>query len=222
VLCIFRACSAGNPNKKRPISGDKIDLVRLCFNSFLRSFEGVDYKLICLLDKPTPELRKIFAGHETEETYYAGFTEGNVGSFHRQIELALEYKQPFLFVEDDYYWLEGAGSKIAGAVKELPFVTPYDHPRYYDEEKHEYSRDIKIVSNHHFASIKSTTLTFGGRYESVFKEADTMKKYGWVDEEMWLDITQREALYAAIPTLATHMETEHLSLTVDWFANPFI
>lgn len=215
MIVIYRACSTGNPDKERPIRG-KINLVSRCFKSFLRAFEGVEYDFIALLDKPNSELRSVFEGYKTEETYYSSFTEGNVGSFHRQIELGLKSKDDFLFVEDDYLWLPESGKKVAAALKELPFITPYDHPRYYDEEIHQYPREVEWVGNHHWADIMSTTLTFGGQYDSLKRESETMKKYGWADHDMWCDITQREKLYAPIPTLATHMETPHLANGVDW------
>jgi len=220
LLVVYRACSVGSKAKKRPIQG-KINLVSVCFESFLKAFKNTDIQLKVLLDKPTNELRKIFAGYDTEETYYSTFTEGNIGSFHRQIDLALEVETPFLFVEDDYFFLPNSGEKIVSALKEFPFITPYDHPGYYSEERHKYPRKITVIGNHHWATIKSTTLTFGGKHESLLKEAKTMKKYGWADSPMWEDITQRMELYAPIPTFATHCEVDYLSPSIDWrFANP--
>ena len=215
MFVVYRACSTGNPNKNRPIEG-KINLVRICFNSFKEAFKDVDYQLKVLIDKPSNEIRKVFEDEDTEETFHSTFTEGNVKSFHRQIDLALGCADPFLFVEDDYYWLPGSGVKIADALGELSFITPYDHPRYYDEEIHNYPREIELVSGQHWADTMSTTLTFGGKHECLEKEAGTMKKYGWADHDMWCNITTREKLYAPIPTLATHMETEHLAPSVDW------
>ena len=43
-----------------------------------------------------------------------------------------------------------------------------------------------------------------------------MKKYGWADHPMWLDITKRKKLYYPIPSLATHTEIEYLSPSIDW------
>jgi len=211
MFIVYRACSTGNPNKNRPIEGDKIDLVRACFGSFKEAFKGVKYDLVCLLDKPTPELREIFKDEETEESHYAYFAEGNVGSFHRQIELALERGKCYMFIEDDYFFLPGSGKILEKAVQELPFLTPYDHPRYYDEKTHEYPREVILSAGHHWQSVISTTLTFGGGYGELVKEADTMRKHGWADHSMWVDITGRRKLYSPIPTLASHMETEHLS-----------
>lgn len=219
MLVIYRACSTGNPNKHRPLKGDKVDLVKYCFDSFVEAFKDVDHKLVCLLDKPTNRLRSVFKGHKIEETYYSDFTSGNIGSFHRQLDLAHESGECYLLVEDDYYFLSNSGEKIKQAVETFDFVTPYDHIGYYTEDTHDYPRDIKLVGNHHWGSILSTTLTFGGKPEPLHEEIDKIKSYGWADHPMWADVTNDYTLYAAIPTLATHMETEFLSPCTDY---PFL
>lgn len=223
LTVIYRACSTGNPDKIRPIQ-DKYDLVKTCFNSMLRAFGGVEYKLIVLLDKPTNEFRDIFNCMSLdgyEETFYIDWNEGNVKSFHRQLDIArsgleLRGRGEFLLVEDDYYFLPGSGTIISKAVKELPFITPYDHPGYYSEKTHHYKKDVVIAGGHHWMNVISTTLTFGGQCSYLRKEIDTMKKYAWADHPMWCDVTKRIPLYAPIPSLATHMETQYLAPVIDW------
>lgn len=214
MLIVYRACSVPNPVKTQTYP--KVELVKKCFASFCQAFQDLEYNLIVLLDKPTAVFRDIFKGHKAEETYYPYFNEGNVNSFHRQIDLALDHKTDFLFVEDDYLFLPHSGKKITEAVKELGFITPYDHPGYYIEKEHEYKRQVTFTASHHWQTVISTTLTFGGRYEMLKKEADTMKKYGYADHYMWKDITQRHKLWAPIPSLATHMEEPHLAPGIEW------
>lgn len=214
MIIIYRACSTGNPEKKRPIQ-DKYELVSTCFASFKQAFKNTQHTLVVLLDKPTPQFRDIFKGEKMEETFYSTFDEGNIQSFHRQIEIALEAKQPFLFVEDDYYFLPSAGAYIeAFTASQTGFYTPYDHPDYYRDERHVYDRTIALAGCH-WGTVSATTLTFGGDYESLLKEHETMKRYGWADYPMWCDITKRVPLYAPIPTLATHMENDHLAPLFD-------
>lgn len=203
---IYRACSVGS-EKERPING-KIELVKFCFNSFKKAFEGLDYELIVLLDKPNNDLRNIFKGEQTEESFYSDFNEGNVRSFHRQLDLA-GGSDRFMLVEDDYYFVPGSGRKLL--CLEFPFFTPYDHPGYYTESTHDYKRNVEYTDGHHWQTVISTTLTFGGQGWALEQEMDTLKKYGWADHPMWCDITQRLPLYSPIPTLATHCETPHLS-----------
>lgn len=215
MIVIYRACSVGT-SKKRPIE-DKIELVRICFNSFRDAFKGVKHDLIVLLDKPNQALRNIFEGiNKREEFFYPSFDEGNTGTFHRQIEIALERKDQFFFVEDDYYFLPESGRKIVEALKHFDFLTPYDHPGYYREKIHKYKRDIKLIGDQHWQTVISTTLTFAGKYGVLREEFATMQKYGWADHPMWCDITKRYKLWSPIPTLATHMEKPHLSPCVDW------
>jgi len=215
---IYRACSTGNTAKKKLIS-KKIDAVQICFNSFIRAFENTEIDLTVLLDKPTNELRDIFKRFKTEETYYSSFTEGNVKSFHRQIDIALQKKQDFLFVEDDYIFLPKSGKIIIDALDELPLITPYLHPGYFSEKIHSYKKDIELVNGRCWMGVTSTTLTFGGKYDSLLKEYKTMKDYGWADHPMFCDITQRIPLYAPTETLATHIEIDFLAPGIDWFAN---
>lgn len=213
---IYRACPQGNPKNK--VIEDKHEMVEFCFNSFLKAFSGVDYKLKILLDKPNNSFRKIFEGYDVEESFYDSLGEGNVKSFHRQIDLALEYGECYLFVEDDYYFFPNAGKVMERAVQTFPFVSPYDHPAHYEGAFLLAARNIVYIG-HHFQTVPSTTLTFGGSYEALADEADTMKEYGWADHPMFMDITQRYPLYAPIPTLATHMEVESLSPGVSF---PFL
>lgn len=218
MIIIYRACSQGNPSKNRPIT-PKVELVRRCFGSFLKAFDGVECEVRILLDKPTNEFREIFKGFKVEESYYADFNEGNIRSFHRQLDIACESDHPdFLLIEDDYYFLPHAGKVIEGNA--LSFYTPYDHPRHYDEDGHMNERQLITVDNNwHWRTIKSTTLTFGGKTDFLRDEVATMKKYGWADHPMWVDVTQRVALWSPIPSLATHMEVEHLSFCIDWDFN---
>lgn len=212
MLVVLRACPAPSINKIRPIE-PKGELVRKCFASFKKAFEGVDYKLIVLLDKPNDEFRSIYQGEEIEELHFNGFNDGNIGTFHRQIDLALQSEDRFLFLEDDYFFLPEAGKVISQIT--LPFFTPYLHPDYFTNSNFRFPKDV-IFDHHYWMSINSTTLTFGGSHQALVQEAETMKRYGWQDDPMWKEITTRQQLYTPIPTLATHMETPYLSLGVDW------
>lgn len=214
MIVVYRACSKSNPHKKHIIS-DKGELVQTCFNSFLTAFKNVKHKLFVLLDKPNPALRAIFKGCTTEETYYPTFDEGNIKSFHRQIDIALQHPyEPFLFVEDDYLFTKEAGEYIDQALQEFDFITPYDHPDYYTDI-HEYKRETVCLS-HHWQTVNATTLTFGGKYKALEEMAPEMKKHGWADYPMWLEVTKKYKLWSPIPSLATHSESNQLSPVILW------
>lgn len=199
--------------KVRPISS-RPELLTTCFQSFIAAFKGTEYDLTILLDKPTNEYRTIYKGYKVEESYYSDFNEGNTKSFHRQLDLAIEGKRQYLLVEDDYYFVPQAGKIISTCT--LPFFTPYLHPDYFSGHTHTEKKDVIDHKNTCWMSVQATTLTFGGQYDALLREYETMKKYGWADYPMWCDVTQREKLYTPIPTLATHMEHEMLSPFTTW------
>lgn len=216
MLVLYRACSTGNPNKVRPVQG-KLELVTLCFNSLIETLKNHKYDLVVLLDKPNTAFRELFEGYAVEESYYGDFTEGNINSFHRQMDIALEWGDDFIFVEDDYYFLPNAGKKMHDALNRLDgFFTPYDHPGYYTEPIHAYDKEMVEYKGQEWQRVISTTLTFGGKIDALKREHEVMRTYGWADHPMWVDVTRRIPLYAPVPTLATHMETPHLAPEVDW------
>lgn len=209
MIVIYRACSLGSPYKGKI---DKPEVVKRCFKSFKKAFKDVDYDLVVLLDKPTPKMRDIFKGENVEETFYAGFDEGNTSSFHRQLDIATSTAhKSFFLCEDDYEFAPSAGQIIKDATQALDFLTPYDHPDYYFRDIHEYKREVVLTAGRHWQSVSATTLTFAGKVETLKKEMDCMKRYGWADYDMWLDVTERYNLWAAIPSLATHMDEEFIA-----------
>lgn len=208
-VIIYRACPAGFAKNK--VIEDKHELVNLCFNSMLEAFDGIDYQLIVLLDKPSQKFRKLFEGHDVRESFFGDLQNGNVKSFHKQLDLVMELKKDYLLVEDDYYFLPESGNIINEAISSLPFITPYDHPDYYYSDLHAYKRDVIVEAGHHWQTVDSTTLTFGGQYEVLKEMVDTIKDYGITDHPMWKDVTGKYPLYSPIPTLSTHMETEFIS-----------
>lgn len=219
MIIIYRACPYGA--KKNRLINDKYELVKKCFTSFKNAFKNVDCRLIVLIDKGNDKFNNIFKGEKIEQSYYPNFNLGNVGTFHRQIDIALCHEDNFLFVEDDYLFTPKAGKVIKTILDDYKdtepfFITPYDHPDYYTQSKFDYKREVKLIAGNHWQMIGSTTLTFGGKYEALLSEYKTMKKYGWVDEKMWSDVTQRYKLYSPIPSLATHTEVEFLAPVVKW------
>jgi hypothetical protein len=212
MIIIYRACPNKNPVKNLIVE-PKEELIRVCFKSFKEAFKGVDYKLIVLVDKPNQKTAEIFKNCEVEETSYNDWNEGNIKSFHRQLDLAASYQgEKFLLVEDDYLWVPGAG-EIIDAI-DFPFFTPYDHPHHYPLRE-----EVFLSSGRHWRTNISTTLTFGGKVECLKKVAPTMKLYGWNDHKMWMDILENDKdiqLWSPIPSLATHAEPEVLAPFLDW------
>lgn len=215
MLVIYRLCSEGNPDKKRPI-WPKMKLVEACFTSVMKAF---DCEFHFIIDKPTVELVNLVKTcshpYTMEILHTQGWMEGNEASYFRQLDIASEREDSVLLLEDDYYFLENAGSKIEKALKELKYITPYDHPGYYYEEKHSYPKTVKIIGDHHWMSIIDTTLTFGVQSGKLIKEnMKAFKSHSVWDEHMWSELN--ETVWCPVPSLATHMETPYIAPCVVW------
>lgn len=213
-------CGSGSTTKHRPQDMDKSQLVQTCYNSFITAFMDVQPRVTFLIDKPTLDLVKLADAcpfqHDIEIFHFNDFNEGNIGTFHRQLDLA-ENMDKVLFLEDDYYFLPDAGSTINLALDTLEIITPYDHPGYYTEDVHVCrGKQVKLAAGHHWQDVLSTCLTFACKGSFIKEEKETMKKFGWADHPMWCELTQWHTLWSPIPTLATHMEVEYLSPNIRW------
>jgi hypothetical protein len=105
---------------------------------------------------------------------------------------------------------------INKALDDLEFITAYDHPRYYDEDRHQYKREVRLAGGHHWQTVISTTHSFAGRKKSLVEEFRLIKSYGYDDHGMWCDVTKRKKLWAPIPSLSTHCEVGQISPNVKW------
>lgn len=224
ITIIYRCTPIESPNKIRPSGLKKLDLVNLCLSSALDAFNfNVNWHI--LIDKPTYELTDLIEGkfaayerdsYKIETSNYLDWNGGNIGSFHRQIDIASEIDGKVLLLEDDYYLLPTAGNRICDALEDFQFISIYDHPGYYSESKHLHNATLcKNLFAQHWQAIGSTTLTFGSHGKIIAEYADHMKKFGWADSDMWESI-KGHRLWSPVPTLATHMESPWLSPNVDW------
>lgn len=217
LTVLYRACSIAN-SKEKPIQGTKYDLMKLCFDSFIQAFETVNPKVIFLIDNPDYESVELFDTcpfpHEIQTQNI-----GNVGTFHKQLELAVKLEGKVFLLEDDYYFLPDAGEKIIKGLNKLDgFLTPYDHPDFYRMEEHTLweKQAVQATGTHHWATGRSTTLTFAGDVYLFRGYADLMHGYGIADYPMWNEITKTTKLWRSIPSLATHMESNMLAPTIEW------
>jgi hypothetical protein len=211
-------CPEGNPNKKRPSNLSKMELVKYCYESVITAFPRSE--ITFLVDKPNLELINLIDScpnlHTIATFHFGSWDEGNIGTFHNQLDLAVKDGGKVLLLEDDYFFLPGAEYIIENALDKLEFLTPYDHPGYYTEDIHNYKREIIVAGGHHWQTITSTTLTFATTSKALENVIETMKKYGWQDHNMWLEITKNHKLYSPIPSLATHMESPYLAPAINW------
>jgi hypothetical protein len=204
---LYRLTSINSINKIRPVELDKQGLIELCLNSFIEGFKSINPTVHFIIDKPTVELAdacdSIPFEHTIETLQTDDWNSGNLASFYRQIDLAKEADDEVFFLEDDYYFLPNAGEEMEKALRIYDFVSPYHHPSI-----------IPLGSvKDGWQLIPSTTLTFATHPQLI---TDDFKKYGWADEPMWKEITDKYTLVQPVPSLATHMETPYLATSVDW------
>lgn len=219
----YRLCPLTNPNKLRPIRG-KIPLIKACFNSFKEAFKDVKPAVHFILDNPTDELYYFLKGecpfdYVIEEHEHSTMEGGNQATYFRQLDLASQTEDKVFLLEDDYFFLSMAGKVIENALDTLDIVTPYDHPQYYVEQPHlDFNRQIRLVDNHHFSTTPDTTLTFATTGKIIKENIELFKSHSFWDAHMWREIREKTdlKLWYPIPSLATHMESDFLSPSINW------
>lgn len=242
ITILYRCTPIESINKIRPGNLKKMDLVNLCLGSAKEAFKGIDVKWILLIDKPNYDFVDMIESHfdpakdkyEMLTTNFADWNGGNIGSFHRQLDIASTLDGKVLFLEDDYFILPESGQKIIDGLNERAWISIYDHPGYYTEPKHLGAKGYGFsfrTKGQAWLGVSSTTLTFASHADQIKEQASRMKKFGWADSEMWESMTvfidydadidfdtkaPQIDLYSPVPTLATHMETPWLSPNVDW------
>lgn len=197
----------------------KHQVIDWSFKSFCTAFRGVRARVLFILDSPDEATLDIISAcpftndREIVNTQDGGdMPNGNLVTFLAQLEAGQHAKEPVLLVEDDYWWVPGAGKKMEDISNKFDFVTPYDHPNYYKHESHTVPRRIYFEDNQHWQEVFSTTLTFMAKDgETLRKVKPIFERYGTADFPAWLEITKDHSLVAPVGTLATHMETQWLS-----------
>jgi hypothetical protein len=189
---------------KRP----KIDLVSMCFRSFLPLIK----------DNPITIINDGWSNKEFNDIYFGINCEviegdcGNVDTFYQQLRLEKKDKT-VLLLEDDYLWRVDTLEPLEEAVLSLGFVSPYDHPGHHLEARFSRLKRVVMVGNYTYHDVPSNTLTFGATTKLLEKHTDTMIKYGLRDHELWTEIG---GLYAPNASFATHMVKGLLAPNFSW------
>jgi hypothetical protein len=118
---------------------DKLKLSEVCLRSLLDSLSGINFKMYAILDGCPPQydalFRNLVPSDELEILHFQGI--GNHATFIEQIKILLNQSESELvyFAEDDYLYDKGFDEMIEliKRRKDVDFVTPYDHPDYYQD-----------------------------------------------------------------------------------------
>jgi hypothetical protein len=250
-------------SKVPPIfSNNKFKLSELCLSSFTDALKGINAKITVLLDNCPPEYFKLFEKYlfdqEFELIALPGL--GNGATFGKQMDLLLEQNDSELiyFAEDDYFYEKDAFKKLIDLFKKsnIDFATPYDHDDIYKLDLHKAPSHILLSNDHHWRTVRSTTMTFMTRKDILKKTEKIFRSYikNNYDASLWLALTGRKLLdpisfidysinnkimrnvylkgwyfslfeiifnkkynlFSPVPSLATHMDSQHLAPNIDW------
>lgn len=172
---------------------DKFDMVRRCSASMMAALQGINARIIVILDGCGPEYETLFPGAEIVHTD----SIGNQATFARQIDILSSVQDAPLvyFSEDDYLYRPDAFKAMMGLMSRdgVDFISPIDHPDRYDDSVSEPGKTRISVSAHcHWRECGTSCLTFMTRPETVRRCRDVMMCYvrGEQDSVMWLGMTK--------------------------------
>lgn len=218
MVVIYRICPK-NSTKSPYFPDNKLKMVEVCLKSFIEGFGDIKPKVIFILDTCPPEYKQLI---EKIVPFEKEFIEkdnlGNLGSFRKQIEIASQLDDCVLFQEDDYLYLPNIGAKLLKAVEKFDFVTPQDEYLYYfNEPRHIGKYEIKVIADHHFREVNSTTLTFACHSRLIKENKEIMYKHEIWDYPMWQELREKGyKIWCPIPTFCSHLVKDILSPCVDW------
>jgi hypothetical protein len=178
---------------------DKFKLSELCLYSFRKAIEGLKYKLIVLLDNCPDNYIKLFQDYfPGEDLQLISLPQsGNAKTFKNQVDLLLEqnYSENIYFAEDDYFYLDKAFPEMIDLLtsdNQVDFITPYNHPDYYQLDLHSYQYDSIEYHERIWRTAGSTCMTFMTTkkvLEKTHKIFLTYTKNNY-DASIWLSVTK--------------------------------
>ena len=188
-------------------SDDKYKLSELCLKSLKKSLSGLKVKFWALLDNCPEEYTELFRNYfddnELEIINLPGI--GNNGTFQKQVEIlsAQNESEIVYFAEDDYFYLPDTFIEMVGLIrnnKDIKFVTPYDHPDYYNLDIHKYDSEIITFNNRHWRTVSTTCMTFLTTKTALQKHRKTFLSYSRRndDSSMWLSLTKKKVYNPAL------------------------
>lgn len=181
-------------------STDKYRLAELCLRSFKESLGELRVKVWAILDDCPPEYEELFerffAPEDLEIVRLPAV--GNQATFEKQIDLLLQQRDAELvyFAEDDYFYSPGGLEPMVQYVREhedVDFVSPYDHPDYYQLGVHRHQAEIRLFANRHWRTAGSSCLTFLTRKSTLARSQHAFRSYSrrpCSDAGVWFSLTK--------------------------------
>lgn len=220
VAIAYRIYPKFSSNAYKLDGWDKYNLSEVCLKSFLRCLSGINFKFYAILDgcpqKYTDLFIDLIPSDHLELIQSPGI--GNLASFLEQIRVLLSQNNSefVYFAEDDYFYLEHGFRDMLEVIKnrdDADFITPYDHPDYYQNKSepekpdflinlHNYNSKL-IFEKRHWRTVSSTCCTFLTTKSTLTKTSQYFKLYPKLgDYGMWLTLTKpRRMHYDKLMTL---------------------
>ena len=182
---------------------DKLKLSELCLKSFKASLGSLKIKMWVMLDNCPPEytgiFRKYFPDANLEFVPLPGI--GNGKTFKLQMEILSQQNDSEIiyFAEDDYSYLPGTFPEMLEYLNcgdDIHFLTPYDHPDYYNIKFQNHKRITKNFHGRTWKSALSTTMTFLTKKSTLQQAYHTFLTYshGNFDASLWMTLTRLNLL----------------------------
>lgn len=172
---LYRVSPFESPNIVHQFKGRKDELINLCLTSLIKA-GATD--ITFLTDRISPDRFKLYG----EVIDCSGL--GNVGTFQKQLELGRQYDKVF-FCEDDYLWRPNTFTTFENAVDSFDFLSPYDHPAHYIEERFDKHYETKLFNGFTYREAPSNTLTFATSGKLLNDLYIKMLTYGINDHPMF-------------------------------------
>jgi len=221
MLVIYRLCDIKSPLSAKPpiFADDYFKLNELCLRSFCLAYGDIKPKVIFICDNcPEERYRELLKIVPFEHEIM--FTKLGINdSCLLQYELArAENDEVILYQECDYLSVPLIGNLMDKAIRKYGLVSPYDHRNFYvDKTLHKQECKIDLLDDHHFRTVERNTMTFGMTREVFEKNFDILKKWGYLDGDVWYEMKDNgQELWVPIPSLATHMVKDFLSPGLSW------
>lgn len=210
---ILYRVSPGLSMHPNPLGKNKMEIIQKCW----ASFNPIDKKhnVIIIndgLDKE--EAKQIFgSSHKIINTHGIG----NIDTFNTQLGFAmeLENEEKVFFVEDDYFWVNGAIEEVEKALDTFDLVSPYDHPGHYTENRFKHlPKRMVLAGNRTFREAPSNTLTFACKAFVIKQNIVEIQKWGIRDHELFSSLPVD--MWVPVPSLATHLVSGLMAPNVKW------
>lgn len=217
IHIIYRHTSnASGIGKNRPhwFSYDK------SLNNILLTIEGINFVKFHLLYDGE------YKGNDPRIHYIENFQGGSdwisyVYAWNYAKTLTLEDNDLIYFVENDYAFMPNWPYKIQelfSTYEELDYVTPYDHPDFYNPNNYPGLMAYMFTTKtHHWKTVPSSTGSIIVTKRILNEDFDihttTPSDRGRFE---FLQVNKGRNVLAPIPSLTTHCEIEWLAPTIDW------